>query len=148
MSELLPVRRRYSSCGRGCAPQLLMRAVTPPAPPTSILMVPFGPKLVFMTSCRPLAALMFMNRAALLPMISAFGLSVFTDPMLELVGLIAAPKRKRATYSIGVQARASGTSRHCRATYRRFSVNGWDCDWSCGARCVLCSLCVPAKPRP
>jgi hypothetical protein len=44
-------------------------------------MVPLGPKLVFMTSYSPLAALMFMNRAALRPITSAFGLSVLTDPM-------------------------------------------------------------------
>lgn len=41
--------------------------------------MPLGPKLVFMTSSRPLAALMFMKRAAVCPMVSARGLSVLTD---------------------------------------------------------------------
>lgn len=50
---------------------------SPPAPPTSILMVPLGPRLDFITSCRPLAALMFMKSAASLDMISAFGLTDF-----------------------------------------------------------------------
>ena len=45
----------------------------PPAPSTSILIVPLGPRLVFMTSCKPFAALMFMNNAAALSMDSAFG---------------------------------------------------------------------------
>lgn len=54
---------------------------SPPAPPTSILIVPFGPKLVFMTSYSPFAALMFMKRAAFLPITSAPGFKVFTEPM-------------------------------------------------------------------
>ena len=54
-------------------------ASSPPEPPTSILIVPLGPKLVFMTSSRPFAALMFMKRAAVCPMVSARGLSVLTD---------------------------------------------------------------------
>ena len=49
-----------------------MRCI-PPAPSTSILIVPLGPRLVFMTSCKPFAALMFMNNAAALSMDSAFG---------------------------------------------------------------------------
>lgn len=57
------------------------KVCVPPAPPTSILMVPLGPRLVFITSNRPLAALMFMNNAALRPRISALGLSCFTDPI-------------------------------------------------------------------
>ena len=56
--------------------------VSPPEPPTSIFIVPFGPRLVLITSCSPLAALMFINRAADLPMTSAFGLSVLRDDML------------------------------------------------------------------
>lgn len=64
---------------------LVIKSVTvpqvdaPPEPPTSILIVPFGPRLDLMTSCRPFAALMFMKRAAPRPMTSALGLRVFTD---------------------------------------------------------------------
>ena len=58
------------------------REIIPPEPPTSILMVPFGPRLLFMTSYRPFAALMFMERAAPLPMTSALGFKVFTDVIL------------------------------------------------------------------
>jgi hypothetical protein len=50
-------------------------------------LVPFSPKLAFMTSCSPLAALMFMNSAAFLPMISAAGLRVFTLDILQLLQL-------------------------------------------------------------
>jgi hypothetical protein len=46
---------------------------------------------------------MFMNRAALLPMISAFGLRVFTDPML-LDGLLAAAGGRVAARSFGATA--------------------------------------------
>lgn len=53
----------------------------PPPPPTSILMVPFGPKFVFMTSRSPFEALMFMNKAARRPITSAFGFSVLTLDM-------------------------------------------------------------------
>ena len=49
------------------------RVCVPPAPSTSILIVPLGPRLVLMTSCKPFAALMFMNKAAALSMLSAFG---------------------------------------------------------------------------
>ena len=41
-------------------------------------MVPLGPKFVRITSCRPFAALMFMNSAAVRPMTSAFEFSDFT----------------------------------------------------------------------
>ena len=41
-------------------------------------MVPLGPRFVRMTSCRPFAALMFMNSAAVRPMTSAFEFSDFT----------------------------------------------------------------------
>tara|TARA_X000001036_G_C20261622_1_gene636494 strand:- start:85 stop:369 length:285 start_codon:yes stop_codon:yes gene_type:complete len=51
----------------------MMMHFIPPAPSTSILIVPLGPRLVFMTSCKPFAALMFMNNAAALSMDSAFG---------------------------------------------------------------------------
>lgn len=63
----------------------------PPAPSTSILIVPLGPRLVFMTSCKPFAALMFMNNAAALSMDSAFGFTerredaIFFDPPKECV---------------------------------------------------------------
>lgn len=50
-----------------------------------LLRVPLGPKFVFMTSCRPFAALMFMNRAAWRPMISAAGFSCLTDDMAAKV---------------------------------------------------------------
>ena len=39
----------------------------------------FGPRFVLSTSCRPFAALMFMNSAASFPSDSAFGFSVLTD---------------------------------------------------------------------
>lgn len=40
-----------------------------PAPPTSIFTVPFGPRLVFITSCSPFAALMFC-KAKVVPQLS------------------------------------------------------------------------------
>lgn len=46
---------------------------------TYILMVPLGPRLVLRTSCKPLAALMFMWRAADLFRTSAFGFSTRND---------------------------------------------------------------------
>ena len=49
-----------------------------PAPLTSIFMVPDGPRLLFTTDMRDLAAWMFIARAWFLPMISAFGFTVFT----------------------------------------------------------------------
>lgn len=69
---------------RGCKHTLRMGA--PPEPPTSIFIVPFGPRLVRMTSCRPLAALMFMNRAAVRPITSALELRDLTAmaPHLQL----------------------------------------------------------------
>ena len=67
----------------------------PPDPPTSILMVPLGPRLDRITSCRPFAALMFMKRAAPRPMTSALELSVFTDVM--------------AGYIVGWQSQESNT---------------------------------------
>ena len=63
-------------------------ARAPPAPPTSILMVPFGPRLDLITSCSPFAALMFMKRAAALDMISALGL---TDFRLEDAMMVGGP---------------------------------------------------------
>lgn len=47
-----------------------------------ILIVPLGPRLVLRTSCKPLAALMFMWRAADLFRTSAFGLSTLNDIFL------------------------------------------------------------------
>lgn len=44
-----------------------------------ILMVPLGPRLVFRTSCRPLAALMFMCKAADLLRTCAFGFNTRKD---------------------------------------------------------------------
>lgn len=44
-----------------------------------ILMVPLGPRLVLRTSCKPLAALMFMCRAADLFSTSAFGFNTRRD---------------------------------------------------------------------
>lgn len=43
-----------------------------PEPETSILMVPRGPRLLFITSCSPAAACTFMYNAALGPRLSAF----------------------------------------------------------------------------
>ena len=51
-------------------------------------MVPLGPRFDLSTEARPLAALMFMKRAAAGPMTSALGLSVLTeeaDAMAEVV---------------------------------------------------------------
>ena len=62
---------------RSTLPSLV--SLTSPAPPTSILIVPLGPRLDFRTAARPLAALMFMKRAAAGPMTSALGLSVLTE---------------------------------------------------------------------
>ena len=62
----------------------------PPDPPTSIFIVPLGPRLDLMTSCRPFAALMFMNRAAPRPMTSALGLRVLTDVIATKYQLQAA----------------------------------------------------------
>ena len=75
-------------------------SLMPPAPSTSILIVPLGPRLVFMTSCSPLAALMFIKRAACDPMTSAFGLRFLTPDIVGgcvevykfLGGLIARPE--------------------------------------------------------
>ena len=47
-----------------------------PAPLTSIFMVPFGPKLLDSTSCRPRAALVFSCSARAARATSAFGFSV------------------------------------------------------------------------
>jgi len=58
----------------------------PPAPSTSILIVPLGPRLVFITSCKPFAALMFMNNAAALSMDSAFG---FTERREEVISFFS-----------------------------------------------------------
>lgn len=44
-----------------------------------ILMVPLGPRLLLRTSCKPLAALMFMCKAADLLRTSAFGFSTRID---------------------------------------------------------------------
>ena len=49
-------------------------------------MVPFGPRLDFITSCRPFAALMFMKSAAALDMISALGLTDFRLEDAMMVG--------------------------------------------------------------
>ena len=51
---------------------------SPPAPPTSILIVPLGPRLVFMTSWRPFAAFMFIKSAAWEPIVSAWAFTCFT----------------------------------------------------------------------
>mmetsp|Transcript_12055 Transcript_12055/g.39594 ORF Transcript_12055/g.39594 Transcript_12055/m.39594 type:complete len:201 (+) Transcript_12055:1385-1987(+) len=61
------------SCSR-VLPSLV--SLMSPAPPTSILRVPFGPKLDLSTSCRPRAALMFINEACPALSTSAPGLTV------------------------------------------------------------------------
>jgi len=89
----------------------------PPAPPTSILIVPFGPKLDFITSWSPFAALMFMNSAAALFMISAFG---FTERRLE--DAIAVEYRvRRFNPSSTLTPRANSTTE--AKVYRRSRVN-------------------------
>lgn len=50
-------------------------------PPPHIFMVPLGPRLVFKTSCRPLAAEMFTCSAWAALATSAFGLSDLTADM-------------------------------------------------------------------
>jgi hypothetical protein len=52
-------------------------------------MVPLGPRFVFSTSWRPLAAFMFMNNAADLFIVSAFALSVLTAMIAEDITTIA-----------------------------------------------------------
>lgn len=47
-------------------------------------MVPLGPRLVLRTSCKPLAALMFMCSAADLLSTSAFGFRTLSDIFLRL----------------------------------------------------------------
>ena len=69
---------------RSTLPSLV--SLTSPAPPTSILIVPLGPRLDFRTAARPLAALMFMKRAAAGPMTSALGLSVLTEEADAIFG--------------------------------------------------------------
>jgi hypothetical protein len=70
------------------ASSLHMSSASPPAPPTSILIVPFGPRLVFMTSRSPFAALMFMNSAAERPITSALGFRVLTDDIVNVYAVI------------------------------------------------------------
>ena len=80
-----------SNCSLGIpnVPYLFqVSSVLPPAPPTSILIVPFGPRLVFMTSRSPFAALMFMNSAAERPITSALGFKVLTDDMVNAYAVI------------------------------------------------------------
>lgn len=86
--RVLPSWRMRVACTRVCAFACLSRHFArisvhgarrrlsdlPPAPPTSILIVPRGPRLVRSTSSSPLAALRFMKRAAADPMSSALGL--------------------------------------------------------------------------
>lgn len=57
---------------------------------THILMVPLGPRLVLRTSCKPLAALMFMWSAADLLSTSAFGFKTFTDIFTYCYGVLEA----------------------------------------------------------
>ena len=66
-------------------------------------MVPFGPKLDFITSCRPFAALMFMKSAAALDMISALG---FTD-FRELEAMVVGVSVTRLTVAARIQLDAS-----------------------------------------
>ena len=68
----------------------------PPAPSTSILIVPLGPRLVFMTSCKPFAALMFMNNAAALSMDSAFGFTERReDAIFSSICRVCSKKKKK-----------------------------------------------------
>ena len=54
------------------------------SPPPHIFMVPLGPRLVFRTSCRPLAAEMFTCSAWAALATSALGLSDLTADMLKV----------------------------------------------------------------
>jgi len=56
-------------------------------------MVPFGPKLDFITSCRPFAALMFINSAAALDMISALGFTDLRELEAIVVGVSVSRRR-------------------------------------------------------
>jgi hypothetical protein len=66
----------------------------PPAPLTSILIVPLGPRFVFITSSRPLAALMFMNRAACRPMTSALAFNDCTPAILLSLAVRSNERRR------------------------------------------------------
>ncbi len=57
-----------------------------PAPPTSILRVPFGPKFDFITYWSPIAALMFMAKACIFFKTSALGFKNWTFD-IELINL-------------------------------------------------------------
>ena len=75
--------------------EMTMRFI-PPAPSTSILIVPLGPRLVFMTSCKPFAALMFMNNAAALSMDSAFGFTERReDAIFSSICRVCSKKKKK-----------------------------------------------------
>ena len=58
-------------------------------------MVPLGPRLDLRTEARPLAALMFMKRAAAGPMTSALGLSVLTEEADAILGKRRGEKKER-----------------------------------------------------
>ncbi len=74
----------------------MMMHFIPPAPSTSILIVPLGPRLVFMTSCKPFAALMFMNNAAALSMDSAFGFTERReDAIFSSICRVCSKKKKK-----------------------------------------------------
>lgn len=78
------IKDSFSSLGGQKTMTEILARHAPPDPPTSIFMVPFGPKFVRITSCSPFAALMFINKAADLPITSAFGLRVLSDDMLPV----------------------------------------------------------------
>ena len=84
----------------------------PPAPPTSILMVPLGPRLVFMTSYRPLAA----------PVKTASGGgAVATPPALATPPSMTTPPA--ASRPLDLCARAGGTpNRHRNAPSPRAAL--------------------------
>lgn len=71
-----------------------MQGASPPAPPTSIFIVPLGPKFVFITSSSPLAALMFINNAACRPIVSAFAFNACTPDMLPCAQYLVPGKVK------------------------------------------------------
>ena len=75
----------------------------PPAPSTSILIVPLGPRLVFITSCKPFAALMFMNNAAALSMDSAFGFTERREEVIFFLFFFFSRERESCRASSGVK---------------------------------------------
>mmetsp|Transcript_30046 Transcript_30046/g.76369 ORF Transcript_30046/g.76369 Transcript_30046/m.76369 type:complete len:247 (+) Transcript_30046:237-977(+) len=84
-----------------------------PAPPTSIFNVPRGPRLLFMTSCRPFAALRFTARACDALRTSALELTTVTMVATCLKTYLGRtlPRRLRPRHSTTPLIRTGGAAR-------------------------------------